>query len=917
MWNKRVLLLLAAVLALLSTTVSVNAEVGDKYCEQLSQFTQRCIEQTAVDPFYPCTLDGYGEISCTGLTGSAQSSFINSLSNANKVVAQTKGVPSAFFEGTETFQFTDEDGKEQTGVRPKPLFFNLGSGKSVSFFPQREEAYHIGFRTNNFTVTDAINGSCDAGCSVDVDIELTNTQRIVNSTGLIARYDFTDFALDTAGAGNDGTINGADCTVPGIINEGCKFNGVNDFINISDSDIWDFGTGDFTFAAWINTSVLGAIQMIFGRGSLNGVDGNDAWQFRVNADGTITMRNDAGMVATSTGTVTVDTWAYIIGTRSGSTATIYIDAEADGTDTSSGGHINSTKGPLIGSRGGASPSAIFNGTIDEIGVWNRALTGNEINKTFGGGNGNTSWIGTDDLLNNGSIAYWRLDGNANDTRSTHDGFINGSIHKHERFEFDGVDDHIDLADSPLWDFGTGDLTFEAWIKINVTELSQTILSRPRGDPTGNPDTFWWRVHTDNKLRITLNENPSGVTFSSTGTIEKEWTHVAYTKEGSSHTLYINGLADGTLTDSKPMNATRGITIGARASVLFGFSQPFNGSIDEVRIYSRALSSSEISQIVNDTLYKFDNATSRSGVYTSVFHEETVKTNFTNITLSFTNLSTAFLVETRTGSSTTELNNYRICEFVTENLCLIQSHPDLVIQTRITLSTDNHTFSPILTNFTIAAATFSPPLVDATTKMCDDPVKVGTNCIITTPVLNCTSGPTFDIINMSGNLIVTNESLARLNDQVYFLNFTLVGEKNEFVIRLCDDTTREVLVRGGDENMTNIAIAILLSVMVFVLTKFALELDEVKHWPLKLGLFGVVIAMGWGILNAAVAFANDVGSSSAVTTTLEGLYIGYTALGILVYAYIMIRIFVWAITRFRVKDVELSNEEDAKADDKGW
>lgn len=220
---------------------------------------------------------------------------------------------------------------------------------------------------------------------------------------------------------------------------------------------------------------------------------------------------------------------------------------------------------------------------------------------------------------------------------------------------------------------------------------------------------------------------------------------------------------------------------------------------------------------------------------------------------------------------------------------------------------------IVASFTVHAQGLET--LNLNVSMCDNPLKVGVNCVITTPTLNCSTGFTYDVINMSGNLTVDNGSLARLYDNVFFLNFTNTDDKNDFVIRLCDGSTQEVRVRGGDENLTNVAIAILLVGITFLLTKFALELDE-KHWPLKLGLFGVVISMGWGIINMAVAFAKDVGAGSGVTTTLEGIFLGYTYLGLLVLGYIMIRMIMWTINLLTPKP-ELVTEQDREENEKGW
>jgi len=210
-----------------------------------------------------------------------------------------------------------------------------------------------------------------------------------------------------------------------------------------------------------------------------------------------------------------------------------------------------------------------------------------------------------------------------------------------------------------------------------------------------------------------------------------------------------------------------------------------------------------------------------------------------------------------------------------------------------------------------------PLCDVSSK-----ISIGGNCTFLTPVINCSGANTYDVINLSGIEVVNDAALTELNESIFSFNFTLTQESNDFVIRLCEGSTREIqVIPGGtggvtQRDLTNIAIAILLLGTVFILSKFAVELNE-KHWTLKLGLFGVVIGMGWGLINIATKLAEDVGASSNVLTNLEGFFLAYTYISLLVFGYIMIRIIFWLITRIKKDNVELISEEDEEENLKGW
>jgi hypothetical protein len=75
-----------------------------------------------------------------------------------------------------------------------------------------------------------------------------------------------------------------------------------------------------------------------------------------------------------------------------------------------------------------------------------------------------------------------------------------------------------------------------------------------------------------------------------------WTHVCGTYDGSAWNIYINGAAFASVTDSQgPIHASAPFSVGA-ASINGAFQRFFTGSLDEVRVYSRALSSTEVAAL---------------------------------------------------------------------------------------------------------------------------------------------------------------------------------------------------------------------------------------------------------------------------------------------------------------------------------
>lgn len=117
-------------------------------------------------------------------------------------------------------------------------------------------------------------------------------------------------------------------------------------------------------------------------------------------------------------------------------------------------------------------------------------------------------------------------------------------------------------------------------------------------------------------------------------------------------------------------------------------------------------------------------------------------------------------------------------------------------------------------------------------ICEDSNLINTNCTMVTPSITCATY-TYDIINLSGT-IVTNGTMIQLESNVYYFNFT--ESEGDYIIRLCDDTTREVRVEEEEDKMI-IAIIILLPMIlaiIFLLGAFVTDADE--HRLLKLFLF---------------------------------------------------------------------------------
>jgi hypothetical protein len=164
--------------------------------------------------------------------------------------------------------------------------------------------------------------------------------------------------------------------------------------------------------------------------------------------------------------------------------------------------------------------------------------------------------------------------------------------------FDG-NDYVQSTDVGL---GPGAFTVSAWIKLNKTtketgQASQIILSKSLVGTTWGP--YALRVNADNKLEFAVyweNKQNSGVVVPTKTVLQKgNWYHIIVLRDAQNVHVFINGIEEGTynIQQLQPYDSSTDLIIGATKKNDGSYQNYLSGSIDDVRIYSRALSAQEI------------------------------------------------------------------------------------------------------------------------------------------------------------------------------------------------------------------------------------------------------------------------------------------------------------------------------------
>lgn len=164
--------------------------------------------------------------------------------------------------------------------------------------------------------------------------------------------------------------------------------------------------------------------------------------------------------------------------------------------------------------------------------------------------------------------------------------------------FNGTSQYISVANNTAFNF-TPSITIMAWARTtntNLLTLRQRILSRYLNAATANEQYALDLSMGMPRFLIGTTGTVSAVT-GPTAAATGVWNHMCGTYDGTTMRLYVNGVSVATLARSGAITSSTGIfTIGCDASSSTTRAEYFTGSIEEVRIYNRALSAGEVQTV---------------------------------------------------------------------------------------------------------------------------------------------------------------------------------------------------------------------------------------------------------------------------------------------------------------------------------
>ncbi|PCH97183.1 MAG: hypothetical protein COB85_02875 [Bacteroidetes bacterium] len=414
----------------------------------------------------------------------------------------------------------------------------------------------------------------------------------IPTNGLVANYPFNGNTNDQTSNNNDGSITGGVTLTTdrfGRTDSAYAFDG-SGYITIPDAAslkpslavstcAWVFLSDTSTWPHVVSKrySTTTDPWTSYGLGT-NNWGTNTAWSFGVSngTSGSLVYSDEV------TGVI-LNQWVFLVGTYDGTYVNLYVNGKLVRKEAQTGSIGYSTMALTIGT---AVSGQNFNGKIDDVLIYNRALDPCEILEIF-------------DIEMAGSLDLGEIITNASCSGDT-DGAIDLTIsggYENGCLGFDGVDD---LIDHGAYNRGSNSFTMEAWVLATDTHeidsqantgtsgiSNQRYLFGPSNTFPSGQATGGVSVGTNGISVYEHGQNYLPAVAVYAANIGSVWNHIAVVYENRLPKIYLNGILVHTGLVGTQSTVHTPIVIGGN------FYGKFSGLMDEVRLWNKALSASEV------------------------------------------------------------------------------------------------------------------------------------------------------------------------------------------------------------------------------------------------------------------------------------------------------------------------------------
>ena len=419
--------------------------------------------------------------------------------------------------------------------------------------------------------------------------------------GGVALYSL-DYDASDAGGTYNGTPTNVDFGVGGQINYGARFNGSSSGINLG----FNTNYSNFSISAWVKPTGSFQQGVIVGKW-YDGSTNSRSFKIETNTSGNVQVfasQNGATPydLYTSSATLNLNSWNHVcVSVAENGNIVLYLDNNAE-TFAYNKTINNNNNNWRIGI-GHDDIREFFRGDIDQVRIFSKALNSTEVDTIYA----ETACVydSTTDIVNYPTgttpVAYYKLDNSSEDYAGSNDGTDTNIEYRFGRYGqaavFNGSSSYISIPatnTTPI-DFSSESHTFSVWVNVDNISGDKAIISKWHNTTASLRSTIFYISGGNIKI---LEGGSADNTHTSTGTISANtWTHIVYTRAATESKIYINGSLDST------HSRTATIRQGGTENIFIGFQRGgfkyFDGSIDQVRIYSTALDSGQVTKLYEE------------------------------------------------------------------------------------------------------------------------------------------------------------------------------------------------------------------------------------------------------------------------------------------------------------------------------